>query len=198
MFCQPLKKLLDLDVPKDGHGNDLPSLLRLEPEADELWRQFRAEIEPQLGQDGRLHALRGWGGKVAGTCLRVAGLLHIAEHGTATPLVQASAMQRASVICRALLEHALAAFAMMQTEQAVQDVETIYQWILARVEARLGRTECLKKFHGRFTNKKRYEAALETLRHHNVISDMRKEKDEGTGRVRQYYDVNPMLFDRKA
>jgi hypothetical protein len=61
-----------------------------------------------------------------------------------------------------------------------------------------GRTECLRKFHGRFTGKKRYEAALEALRHHNIISEVRSETNDATGRVNKYYDVNPMLFDRKS
>ena len=64
--------------------------------------------------------------------------------------------------------------------------------------ARLGRTECLKKFHGRFTSSKRLDAALEALRHRNLIGTVRTEADPGTGRGRKYYEVNPMAFDRKG
>ncbi len=197
-YATGIRRLLDLDVPNDGRGNDLPRPLSLEPEAEKVWNQFRADIEKELGPEGRLHACAGWGGKIPGTCVRIAGLLHVAEYGAAKSAIAASAMQRAIVIAKALLEHAIAAFAMMQTDQTTQDAETIHQWLLLRGEPRFGRTDCLKKFHGRFTNKKRFADALESLQHHNVIGEVHKETNPGTGKGRKYYEVNPMVFDRKG
>jgi len=193
-----MRKLLDLDIPRDGLGIEDPRLLSLSPEAKECWTEFRRDIERGLDPNGRLNGCAGWGGKIPGTCVRIAGLLHVAEHGQSNSVIGNASMKRAVTICHALVEHALAAFSMMQTDEATQDAEAIYQWILGRGEARFGRTDCLRKFHGRFTNKKRYEAALEALRHHNIISEMRSEADPATGRSRKYYEINPMLFDRKA
>jgi hypothetical protein len=197
-YARALRKLLDIPVRKSALGVDEPRLLTLSKDALSKLNDFRKELEPQLGRDGRLSVCAGWGGKAAGNCTRIAGLLHILEHGESFSEIHARTMDRAVTICRALLEHALAAWSMMQVDQAIQDAAEVCQWILARGEPKLGRTECLRKFHGRFTNKKRYEAALDTLRHHNIISDSRAQADPGTGRTRKYYDVNPMLFDRKS
>jgi hypothetical protein len=107
-------------------------------------------------------------------------------------------MADAISICRVLMEHALATFQLMRTDEAVRDAEDIYRWLATKGEPRVGRTECLRKFHGRFTKAKRYDAALAVLRHHNIIGPECREKDPGTKRVRRYYDVNPLLFDRKG
>jgi hypothetical protein len=197
-YREALRKLLEVPVRKDPSGFDEPRLLTLTAEAASRFNDFRSELEPQLAREGRLNVCAGWGGKLAGNCVRIAGLLHIMEKGESAAEIQASTMERALVIGRALIEHALAAWSMMQVDQAIQDAAEVYRWIVDRGEPRFGRTECLRKFHGRFTNKRRYEAALEALRHHNIISDMRSETDPGTGRARKYYEVNPMLFDRKG
>lgn len=197
-YRKRMRALLDLEIPADAHGNHLPRPLGLSADAAANWAAFRAELEPQLGPEGRLRAIQGWGGKLAGNCLRIAALLHLAEHGPSQSTIQGPTMSAAVSICKALLEHAVAAFQVMQTDEAVHDAEDIYHWIRARGEPRLGRTECLRKFHGRFTKVERYDAALRVLRHHNIVSDVRKERDPATQRLRRYYEVNPLLFDRKA
>jgi hypothetical protein len=197
-YSEALRKLLDMPVRKDQSGFDQPRHLTLSAEAVSRLNAFRSELEPQLAREGRLHVCAGWGGKIAGNCVRIAGVLHVMEKGESATEIQADTMERALVIGRALIEHALLAWSMMQVDQAFQDAAEVYRWLVARGEPRFGRTECLRKFHGRFTNKKRYEAALEALRHHNIISEVRSETNAATGRVMKYYEVNPMLFDRKG
>lgn len=197
-YSRELRRLLDLPVLKHHSGADEPTLLRLSPGAAELFAAYRHEIEPALSPEGRLRVFAGWAGKLAGNCARVAGLLHVAEHGTSTLTISRETMDRAILLCRALTEHALAAHSMMELDRSTQDAADLYNHIRERGEPLIGRTELLRRFHGRFTNKRRFDAALETLRHHNIISDLRKGTDPQTGRQRGYYEVNPMLFTRKS
>src|SRR5450759_935742 len=54
--------------------------------------QFR---HATLGPDGELAHIGGWAGKVVGAAVRIAGLLHLIEHGTTMNLITADSMSSA-------------------------------------------------------------------------------------------------------
>lgn len=86
-----------------------PQLLTLSPEADDLLLAIETEVEPQLREDGRLGGITGWGGKLAGATVRLAGLLHLVDNPIDEP-VSDKTMERAWSIASYFSDHALIAF----------------------------------------------------------------------------------------
>lgn len=96
------------DVVVDDDQEQLPVLCFSRP-ADARLLEIEQEIEPQLREDGALGDLTGWGGKLAGATVRLAGLLHLAEHAV-TELIEVETVERAWEIARYFTEHARIAF----------------------------------------------------------------------------------------
>jgi replicative DNA helicase len=110
-----------------------PAILVLTPEADEAMRKIEARIEPQLASDGELAALKDWGAKLAGAIARIAGVIHLTDHGPGagpTTPVTAETIDRASRIGDYFKAAAINVFAEMGTDQDTADA--IY--LLERIE----------------------------------------------------------------
>lgn len=107
--------LRELARPSDRtDGTDGTPVLVMSAEALRLHAEFRAMIEPRLHPDsGDLHDLSDWAGKLAGNIARIAGLLHLAEHGWqgTTVAVSAETMAGAVEIGNYLIPHAQVALA---------------------------------------------------------------------------------------
>ncbi|MBM7096658.1 DUF3987 domain-containing protein [Bacillus sp. H-16] len=72
-FYVHINKLLQL-------GGGTPTQLSLDKEAKGYEVHMRTEIEEMLREDDLPESFRGWIGKLAGQIIRIAGLLHVAEH----------------------------------------------------------------------------------------------------------------------
>lgn len=106
--------------------------LKLAAPALEDWRDFQAAIEEQLRPEGKFSSCQGWAGKICGFALRIAGLLHVAEHGSQNLIISDTTMANALQIAMILTEHATAAFGLMGIDQATQDAKTIFHWLQSR------------------------------------------------------------------
>ena len=58
-----------------------PAVLMLTPPAHEAIYAIEAAVEPTLADDGELSNLKDWGSKYVGAVARIAGIIHLAEHG---------------------------------------------------------------------------------------------------------------------
>ena len=154
-------------------------------------------IERDLRPDGRLHEIQGWGGKLAGFTLRIAGLLHLATNPAEAGAIATSIMDRAVSIAKLLIEHALAVKQFMGGDEASEDAKVLYEWIMRVGRAQFTRTDCLRPYHGRFRQKKRLDAALQVLVDRRMVGRRAPEETNKPGRRPERYDVNPLLFDRQ-
>ena len=131
------KILLDLfSLPYPD--SDTP-LIKLDGDALAVYRQFSEKIEARLLTD--LEDLSDWGGKCAGTALRIAGILHCVENRTApdkTPVSERT-MKRATKITAYFLEHAQYAYSVMGADKALHEAK----YILRRLESQ-SKTELTK------------------------------------------------------
>lgn len=186
--------LLELQPQIDHHGVETPRTLTLDDAARLHWQDFRHEVEVGLRPDGKLSGCLGWGGKIAGFTLRIAALMHIAAHGPSKAKISIDTMDRAVQMARLLVDHALAAFNLMRNDQAIDDGRAIFDWLQQLGQPRFRRTDCQRKFHGRFTGKKRFDAALSVLIDRNIISPVRYETTTEGKRPTGFYEVNPALL----
>lgn len=73
----------------------------------ERFRQLLLALEPHRAPGGALSGVRDWAGKLEGMTVRIAGLLHVAEHGgPGTSPITAQTMERAIAVMRYFTAHA--------------------------------------------------------------------------------------------
>lgn len=85
--------------------------LSLSPKSKILLDELRAELEPRHLEGGDLRPVADWTARHPGRIVRIAALLHLAEHERDRP-IDDETMRRALRIGEYLLEHALAALSM--------------------------------------------------------------------------------------
>ncbi|MBA3768382.1 MAG: DUF3987 domain-containing protein, partial [Acidobacteria bacterium] len=194
-----IKALAQLESAQDYDGLPVARMLYLTAEANTLLKQFETELEPQLGEDGALGTMSDWAGKLAGAVVRVAGILHLAEHAQDLARwperVATETMSHAITIGRYLIPHAKAAFAEMGADIQVENARHLLRWIERAEQRSFTKREAHQAHKGRFKKVTDIEPALELLEAHGYIRARTDATDRRPGRKpSQAFDVNPFLF----
>lgn len=71
----------DLATGMAAWSGDNRAMLTLTEDARREFERIEAAVEPSLAKDGELALLVDWGAKYAGAVARIAGIIHLAEHG---------------------------------------------------------------------------------------------------------------------
>jgi putative DNA primase/helicase len=179
--------------PQMVDGREIPRRLTLTPDALECWHAFAEMVEQRQGQDGDLESISDWSGKLPGAALRIAGNFHLVEYGTPAPAqIEALTIERALDLCTLLIDHAKAAFNLMQADTSTNDAKAIYQWIIEGRLERFRRGEVYRHFKGRFTgNTDRLDKALNDLKTRALVKEKR---EKTTGREATGFNVNPEVL----
>ena len=187
-------RLLELEPRTDvADGEDDEHTLLLSDAARDVWVKFAQKIENEQAEGGPLESMRDWCAKLPGGALRVSGLVHIADHGTADAAISEETMKRAIVMCSRLIRHAQAVFDLIGADPATDDAKVCWRWIERRGAPEFLRSELHRAHHTRFDKIDRLIAALETLKARNLISGPHKGTGTG-GRPPIYYQVNPLAM----
>ena len=124
-----------------------PAVLTLTEAAQQEIQRIEAAVEPTLAGDGELASLADWGAKYVGAVARIAGILHLAEHGAdkgPREAVSAQTVLAAARIGEYFKASAINAFAEMGTDQATADAV----YLLERIR-HLGQDEVSERdLHG--------------------------------------------------
>lgn len=193
-YGQAMRALLDIQPRLDQRGQEQPQILTLAPDALSLFQKLRSAIETELRPGGKLHGCQGWGGKLPGYALRLAGLLHVAEHGERVGTISSDMMERAAYLSLLLIDHGRAAYNLMGVDQAIDDAKAVFNWIKSRGVAMFRRTDCLKALHGRFTKAARLTDALKVLADRNIVSGPESLLTTAGKRPTTVFRVNPMVL----
>jgi hypothetical protein len=171
-------------------------LLTLSPEAQAEWDAFYNEIEHDMRPDGSLYNLQEWGSKLAGEVARIAGLLHMAEHGAQALSIPISvnSVRAACEIGWYLKEHALVVFGLMQEDKGMKVARQIL--------------DCLKRhnmqtFKGRdimqntsIKNMDEVMQGVKVLLERDYVREEAKSEQKRMGRPgSQQYGVNPKAIE---
>jgi hypothetical protein len=97
-------------------------------------------IEPQLRPDGRLGRIGDWGGKLLGTILRIAGLLHLASHHDQADQrpIEVTTLRAAEELGHYYSEHALAVFGQADPDPVHTAAQKVLNWL--QTHPQLGQT----------------------------------------------------------
>lgn len=176
------------------NGREVARRLVLSPDALECWLAFLEAIEERQGPDGDLEGIQDWSGKLPGAALRIAGNFHLVEHGPKPPAeIEAETIARVLDLCELLIDHAKAAFSMMEADPAAADAKKILNWIVKEQLSRFRRGEVYRQFKGRFTGKtERLDKALRELQTRSMVTEA---NERTTGRPATVFLVNPQLLE---
>ncbi|MEV4758951.1 DUF3987 domain-containing protein [Micromonospora sp. NPDC049559] len=108
-----------------------PAVLPLTPEANERVLDIERAVEPRLGPGGAWAHIVDWGSKYTGAVVRLAGLIHLAEHlrdGWGKP-IEAETIERAALLGDYFAAHALAAFDDMGADTSTRNARHVLAWI---------------------------------------------------------------------
>jgi hypothetical protein len=200
-YSQNIKRLAKIEPNTNSEGETEPRLIRLSKDADDYLAKFEEEIEPMLGPDGDLHSIADWGGKLAGATVRLAGILHLAEHADSFNLngkwpheVSADTFKNAVKIARYLIPHAQAAYAEMGADPKIEDAKYILRWIEKSGLTEFTKREAFEGTKGRFKQVVAMEPALKVLEDHGYIRTEDASAPNRPGRrPSQKFTVNPLM-----
>lgn len=177
----------------------MPYVIQLTDEAYRIWKDWQHEIEPMLGEDGRLcdPALKAWGGKLAGNTARLAGLLHIAS----TPpemrpndiRVSKLIMHRAVSAARVLIDHSIAVHDLASTDGARYKAKLVFEYLERREIEQISVRELQQSLKQRsaFQRSDDVREAVSVLLELGWLFPV--EPDRTVGRPSEKYHVHPSI-----
>jgi putative DNA primase/helicase len=180
--------------PQIIDGREVSQRLTLTTEALECWHTFAEKVELRQGENSDLYSINDWSGKLPGAALRIAGNFHLVEHGINPPAqIEGTMMDRSVQLCTLLIDHAKAAFNLMEADQVTADAKAIYQWIIKNQPERFKRGVVYRQFKGRFTGKaERLDKALKELEARSIVA---RTTEPTKGRTAAIYIVNLLLLE---
>lgn len=154
-----------------------PIRLTLSPDAAMLFSDFFLANERYLCRKGK--AITGWASKYPGAVLRIAGLLHAAEHPEETK-ISAKTVHRAITIGRYFLAQAEFAYTQIADDQAIEKGLLVASTLLSLKKESVTHYELYHACRGRFFKEAHdIDATLELLQEHGYL---RLEQPQPTGR----------------
>jgi hypothetical protein len=162
-----------------------PTQLHLSPQADNQVLNLEWEVEPKLAPNGTWGHLADWGSKWVGSIVRIAGLLHLADHvgdGWDRP-IEAETIDRAAQIGRYFAAHAMAAFDDMGADPEVEAARHILGWAERTETERFTKRDLFSAMpRGRFKKASDLDAPLNLLTSHGYLLAEPQPERRGSGR----------------
>lgn len=161
-----------------------PAKLLLNADARAERLDYERRLEPRLAPHGNLGVIAEWGSKAAGQMIRIAGLLHLAEHGSGlTEPISGPTMSAARKLVDYYSEHARSAFVAMGFDGVVADAKYVVDHLQReQVERFTVRDLHAKIGTSRFPQVTDLTAALNLLEDHNWIARLPMPERTGPGR----------------
>lgn len=182
-----------LDIPLEEN----PKILKLSDKAYETLENFFNWVELQLVGD--LEFMGDWAGKLVGTSLRLAGILHLMDYSNIDKdkLVTNKTLQNAITISKYFLEHAKSAYLLMGADKENQKAKYILKQLEKQTQSQLKRHEIFKMTRSaNIHNVHDIEKALDLLVEYGYIRELPIIKKDGAGRKPDIvYELNPLYFN---
>lgn len=178
--------------------DDRPHDLTFTDDAAAELERFEGWRENQLRPGGTLADLAGWGNKLGGLCVRLAGLLHVADRiggEWAGVAIDADTVRRAARVCREYAApHAVAAFEQIGTTAEATSAAALLKWIVGRDQptADFSKRDALNGCRATFKSVDALDKAIDLLERHYLIRPKVDDPRPGPGRKPSpVYRVNP-------
>ncbi|MGH3266900.1 MAG: YfjI family protein, partial [Trebonia sp.] len=149
-----------------------PAVLVLTETAHKAMIAIEEAVEPTLAGDGELAPLADWGAKYVGAIARIAGILHLAEHGPdtgPTTPVTAQTIRDATRIGAYFKACAINAFAEMGADRATADAVYLVERVTGLGQDEVSERDIHRACKSRFKTKAELIPALERAVDHGYL-----------------------------
>ncbi len=203
-YEEAVSLLLQIPAEKDDSGEIRSEAIDLTREAYALLVEFKDRIEPSLGPSGELESIADWGNKLAGTAVRLAGLLHLADRAMEPPErrldpIGEREMRRAMRIADFLTAHARIAFDLMESDHVARGARHILAWLERTGAESFAARDAYRASRIRFRAPAEMDPALDLLVDHEVIRRRPAPPRLGPGRPPSpMFDVNPAIHGQNT
>lgn len=178
-----------------------PRTLRFTPEAEAAIIALLCDTEERFRPGGDLAHMPDWGGKLVGAILRIAALLHLAEHlrtGWDCPITLAT-FTNAHQIGEYFTQHAQAAYDTIGADPAVADARALLEWIRRTGTERFTARDVVQALRSRFAKVTDTDPGLRVLESHGWIRRLPAPPRKGAGRTPSVaYEAHPDAPDAHA
>ena len=178
---------------------EAPIHLTLGTDAAALLDQVAEATETQLREGGSLAGYTDWGGKSVGAMMRIAGLLHLAEHGVtgfARP-ISSDTLTAAHALITYYTEHSLAVFETMTTDDVAERAGSVLTNLTNTATTRFTTRDLFRSLsRSRFPKVADLEAALALLEQHGYVRRLQSAPTgpRGGRPAATVYEAHPDLF----
>lgn len=189
-----LTSLLAIPAEKNpASGKINPHRICLSPEARTIFVNYFDKVESKLAPYGTYSDISFWASKLVGSVVRIAGLLHLATHGTnddqqwRTP-VSTDTLELAIEIGEYLVAHARAAHGLMASDPVVEEAKYLIGWINKIGKPFFTKRDLHRRVRGRLQKTNELEPPLLLLIEHGYLREFQQEK-QGIGQK-----PSPLLY----
>ena len=155
-------------------------------------------VEPQLVSE--LENTEGWGGKLVGAMLRIAGVMHCAKHPKkpSQTLVSEITMKKAVKIAKYFLAHAQYAFSLMGADKSLQGAKYILRKLKQQPKRVLTKYQIFRLCRSKiFIRADDVLPALELLIEYGYMREQSDALPTGGRPKGSIYILNPLYFDNE-
>ncbi|MDC8450819.1 MAG: DUF3987 domain-containing protein [Nitrospira sp.] len=189
--------LLKFTPTRDEHGDAIPMVVRLSPEAKREWLEFASTVEANMRPDGVYEHLKDWAGKMPGAAIRIAGLFHCMRHAESNPTntgISRETMTSAITLMAVLGQHAIAAFDLMGSDPALEGAKRVWRWIEQGRRQQFTARQCFQAIRGSLPKMNELDAALKVLTERGFLQEEEVVKT-GPGRRKRPFIVSKTLTE---
>lgn len=191
-YCELVTELLAMDAGIKGGV-----MLEMTEEARDLFFDFDYDTESRLTED--YECIEPFAGKVSGTVLRMAGILHYAAHGPRASeiSISRSTVAKAIDLAEYYLAEKLRIFNMTSSDAETQAAAYVLKRILTAGKDSLTKREIAQRCKGKGMHADDVESPLALLAAHHYLVPVPAEY-AGTGRRSIRYFIHPELLKTEA
>lgn len=176
-----------------------PRTLTFAPDAAEAVTGLLSAVEPRFRPGADLAHMTDWGGKLTGAIVRIAGLLHLAEHardGWDSPISLAT-LEAAAEIGDYYTCHAKAAYDTIGADPATASARAVLQWLTTTRPAQVTARDLMRGLRDRFPKAADLSAPLAILESRGWIRPRPTAIPQSRGRPpAAAWDVHPAILSR--
>lgn len=187
-YCRNIRSIIDVKVPEK------PYILNLSRESRLSSIEFAKELEPRLIDD--LENIADWASKLHGAILRIAGILHVAEHVDKRAWeydISEETFNNALTIGKYFIEHAKAAFALMGADKNIDDCKHVIKWFEKEGKTEFSKRDILRG-NRRFKDITELEPVLKLLCEYGYLREFEKIRQGAVKKPDKFYKVNPLFY----
>ncbi len=154
-----------------------------------------AAIEPRLRPGSDLHHIADWANKLVGATIRIAALLHVAEHKAWGNLISVQTIESAIRIADYLVAHAKAAFDLMGSDPELDGARRVLDWLQHSPRPEFTKRDAHTLLRGSFPKAVDLDSPLAVLQEHGYIRMIDSLTPPRPGRpASPRYIVNPHTY----